>query len=119
MPAHAEFAKNRLSLSVAGVALDIATIQRDGDLAPIWFLHGFGSTKEDYADIVRHAAFDGRPCLVYDAPGCGESTSADLSQISIPFLLSTALVVLKRHGIESFHLVGHSMGGLTALMLAH
>jgi hypothetical protein len=32
---------------VAGVALDIATIQRDGDLAPIVFLHGFGSTKED------------------------------------------------------------------------
>jgi hypothetical protein len=46
MPAHAEFAKNRLSLSVAGVALDIATIQRDGALAPILFLHGFGSTKD-------------------------------------------------------------------------
>ena len=119
MPAHAEFAKSHLSLSVADVALDIATIQRDGALAPIVFLHGFGSTKEDYADIVRHAAFDGRPFLAYDAPGCGESTCTDLAQISIPFLVSTALAVLELHGIERFHLVGHSMGGLTALMLAH
>jgi hypothetical protein len=30
-------------------------------MAPIVFLHGFGSTKEDCADFVHHAAFDGRP----------------------------------------------------------
>jgi pimeloyl-ACP methyl ester carboxylesterase len=119
MPTHTEFTQHHLPMYVAGVALDIATIQRDGDRAPILFLHGFGSTKEDYADIVRHAAFDGRPFLAYDAPGCGESTCADLSQISIPFLVSTALAVLERQGIERFHLVGHSMGGLTALLLAH
>lgn len=119
MPAHAEFTKSHLPLSVAGVGLDIATIHRHGDRAPIVFLHGFGSTKEDYADIVRHTAFSGRPFLAYDAPGCGDSTCADLSQVSIPLLVDTALAVMDRHGIERFHLVGHSMGGLTALMLAH
>ena len=37
MTAHAEFTKYHLPLSVAGVVLDIATIQRDGDRAPILF----------------------------------------------------------------------------------
>lgn len=119
MSAQKEFMKTNLPFSIAGVELDVATIQRKGDRAPIVFLHGFGSTKEDYADIVRHAAFSGRPFLAYDAPGCGESTCSDLARIAIPFLVSTALEVLNRCGIERFHLVGHSMGGLTALMLAH
>lgn len=114
-----EFTKMQLPLKVAGVELSLAAMHRDGESAPIVFLHGFGSTKEDYADIVRHTAFTGRPFLAYDAPGCGETQCADLTRISIPFLVETASEALERLGIRRFHLVGHSMGGLTALMLAH
>ena len=114
-----EFTKSQIVLNIDGVDLEIAAIHRDGDLAPIVFLHGFGSTKEDYADIVRYAAFDGHPFLAYDAPGCGETFCSDLSKISIPFLVKTALRMLEHFEIERFHLEGHSMGGLTALMLAH
>lgn len=118
MHAQGEFANMRLPLVVDGAALDIAAIHRPGERPPILFLHGFGSTKEDYADIVRHPAFDGRPFVAYDAPGCGETACADLSRISIPFLVKTAEAVLDHFGWRTFHLVGHSMGGLTALMLA-
>ena len=97
----------------------VSALHRPGDKPPIVFLHGFGSTKEDYADIVRHAAFDGHPFLAYDAPGCGETACADHARVSIPFLVKTALAMLEHFGIERFHLVGHSMGGLTSLMLAH
>lgn len=113
-----EFQHSFHDIIIDDVPLRIAAIARDGHLAPIVFLHGFGSTKEDYADIVRHPAFEGRPFLAYDAPGCGETHCANLSQISIPFLVKTALAMLKVSGIDKFHLVGHSMGGLTALMLA-
>jgi pimeloyl-ACP methyl ester carboxylesterase len=113
------FTNDHVPLVVDGVKLDIAAIQRPGTKAPILFLHGFGSTKEDYADIVRHAAFDGRPFIAYDAPGCGETQCSDLAQVSIPLLVKTADAMLAHFGIERFHLVGHSMGGLTALMLAH
>src|SRR5471032_1012022 len=106
-------------LTVDGVALSIAALYRSGTRAPIVFLHGFGSTKEDYADIVLHPAFDGHAVVAFDAPGCGESECADLSKICIPFLLETALQVLEHFNVERFHLVGHSMGGLTALLLAH
>lgn len=110
---------DQLDLRVDGVGLKVATAGRDGGLAPVVFLHGFGSTKEDYIDIAYQQAFDGHPFLACDAPGCGETTCEDLSSISIPFLVKTAQAVLEHAGIRRFHLVGHSMGGLTALLLAH
>jgi pimeloyl-ACP methyl ester carboxylesterase len=116
-----EFKDARIALTIDGTALEVSAIHRegDGDKAPIVFLHGFGSTKEDYADIVRHAQFDGHPFLAYDAPGCGATHCADLARIDIAFLVETALAMIERVGFKRFHLVGHSMGGLTALMLAH
>ena len=114
-----EPAYQQLNLRVDGVGLQVATVGQGGELAPIVFLHGFGSTKEDYADIALQPAFAGRPFLAYDAPGCGETSCDDLPGISIPFLVKTAQTVLQHAGIGRFHLVGHSMGGLTALLLAH
>jgi len=118
MPTAPEVVLERLSLQVQGVVADIACMHRLGDVAPIVFLHGFGSTKEDYADIHLHPAFAGRTFLAYDAPGCGATRCADLSAVSIPFLVAAARAVLEHFGVREFHLVGHSMGGLTALMLA-
>lgn len=113
-----EFNKTICHLGVGGVDLQVAAIHREGSGVPVVFLHGFGSTKEDYADIVRYTAFENRPFLAYDAPGCGESLCSDLSHVSIPFLVETALAMLEYFSIDRFHLVGHSMGGLTSLMLA-
>ncbi len=113
------FQSQILPLTVSGVDLKLATIYRTGPRAPIVFLYGFGSSKEDYADMVLQPAFNGRAFVAYDAPGCGESECADLSMVSIPFLMETALAVLDAFHIKHFHLVGHSMGGLTGLLLAH
>jgi pimeloyl-ACP methyl ester carboxylesterase len=113
-----EFVRSELPLDVDGVDVNVAAIHREGKLEPIVFLHGFGSTKEDYADIVRYSAFTGHPFVAYDAPGCGETRCADLSRLSIPFLVETAWAVIRSLGYKRFHLVGHSMGGLSALMLA-
>jgi pimeloyl-ACP methyl ester carboxylesterase len=103
-----------LPVRVGSVGVTVATARRSGELAPIVFLHGFGSTKEDYVDVAHHPAFAGRPFLAYDAPGCGETRCDDLSKISIGFLVEAARAVLSNAGIERIHLVGHSMGGLTA-----
>jgi len=113
-----EFQLSKIPLTVAGSSVTVSAISRQGPKAPILFLHGFGSTKEDYADIVRHGEFDGHAFAAYDAPGCGETTCADLEKVSIPFLMETAVAVAEHLGFERFHLVGHSMGGLTALMLS-
>ncbi|WP_199844360.1 alpha/beta fold hydrolase [Streptomyces sp. RTd22] len=54
--------------------------------------------------------------MAYDAPGRGDTVCGDPTAVSIPFLVDTAVAVLDRLGIGRFHLVGHSMGGLTALI---
>ena len=114
-----EFALTRVAIAVDGTALDVSAMHRGGDKAPILFLHGFGSTKEDYADIVRQPEFAGHPFLAFDAPGCGETRCADLSRVGIAFQVRAALAVADWIGFDRFHLVGHSMGALAALMLAH
>jgi pimeloyl-ACP methyl ester carboxylesterase len=111
--------KHEIPLSIEGTDVRLSCISRTGQGLPLFVLHGFGSTKEDYADIAQNPDFAGQPFFAYDAPGCGESWSSDLEKISIPFLVNTALAALADQGIERFHLVGHSIGGLTSLMLAH
>jgi pimeloyl-ACP methyl ester carboxylesterase len=79
-----EFARSRFSLTVQSVDLELAAIHRGGELAPILFLHGFGSTKEDYADIVRHAAFAGHPFVAHDAPRGGSGRTSHVRLLPQP-----------------------------------
>lgn len=108
----------RHTLHVEGTELSISAMRRDGEKAPVLFLHGFGSTKEDYADIQHQRVLDQHGVLAYDAPGCGQSACEDDSRVDIPFLVKTAIAMLEAERVDRFHLVGHSMGGLTGLMLA-
>ncbi len=111
--------KQAIQIVVDTVNVDIDLIHRAGPKTAIVFLHGFGSTKEDYADIMFWPAFDGHAVLAWDAPGFGLSKTSDPSRLNIPFLVSVAKKMLARFDIDRFHLIGHSMGGLTALLLAH
>ena len=113
-----ELQEFRLPLIIAGTSFHLAGMYREGTGIPLVFLHGFGSTKEDYADVVQQAPLADRPVLAYDTPGCGGTVCSDLSVLSIPFLVAVARAVLDARGIERYHLIGHSMGGLTALLLA-
>lgn len=106
-------------LTVDGTAVSLSITHRKGSLAPVLFLHGFGSTKEDYFDFLLKKHFSDHAFIAYDAPGCGRSTCADPTRLSIPFLVKTAEAVLDTIGVGRYHLVGHSMGALTALELAH
>ncbi|MGC7102928.1 alpha/beta fold hydrolase [Amycolatopsis lurida] len=107
-----------LPLTVGSTQLEVAGLHRAGTGTPLAFLHGFGSTKEDYADVIQQAQLAGNPVLAYDAPGCGATTCSDLGAISIPFLVTVAEQVLHAEQLDRFHLIGHSRGGLTALLLA-
>lgn len=108
-----------IPLKVNGVNVTLSTIHSLNSKPPILFLHGFGSCKEDLADLVIHPSLQKHGFIAFDAPGCGHSTNHLLSATDIPFLVATAEAVLDYFQITTFHLIGHSMGGLTALILAH
>lgn len=107
-----------IPLQVEGVNLNLSTLHELSSTPPILFLHGFGSCKEDLADLVLHPLLQEHDFIAYDAPGCGHSTSDKLSATDIPFLVATAEAFLAHFNITKFHIIGHSMGGLTALLLA-
>jgi len=118
MSTSAKWDHQTLALEVNGASLELDTLVGHGQQPPVLFLHGFGSTKEDYADFAHIPNPGAGGFIAFDAPGFGRSTSNQLSRVSIEFLVDVADAVLKRLAIEEFHVVGHSMGGLTALMLA-
>lgn len=110
--------KELIELKIDGAAVRIASMRIAGEGAPVLILHGFGGTKEDYADLMLFPRFAGRTIIAYDAPGFGESDCGDVSKLSIPFLCKAAEAVIGFYDLGQFHLAGHSMGGLTALILA-
>lgn len=110
--------KKSIKLTVTDVPLYLEVLLNDGSGAPLVCLHGFGSTKEEYADIASQPGFRDRSIVAYDAPGCGRSECANLTAVTIDFLRRTAEAVIEHYSVAPYHLIGHSMGGLTALKLA-
>ncbi|MEM7273952.1 MAG: alpha/beta hydrolase [Actinomycetota bacterium] len=105
-----------VTAAVDGTCVEVAYLRRPGSGQTLVCLHGFGSTKEDYADLALHPAFRGRDLVLLDAPGFGASRVDRPDRLSIPFLVDVVAAVCDDLGIERFHLSGHSMGGLTALL---
>ncbi|KAM5517514.1 alpha beta hydrolase protein [Fusarium oxysporum f. sp. phaseoli] len=110
--------RQTVELRIDDLSFNLSTIRRDGPLVPIFFLHGFGGTKADYVDISLNPLFTGRLFLAYNSPGSGESIMSDLSQLSMPLLVSIAEQVPEQFNITHHHLVGHSMRGLVSNLLA-
>jgi len=107
-----------LHLTVQGVEVELAVQRRPGPGPTLLSLHGFGSTKEEYADLALLPAFAGYDLIAYDAPGFGASSLRDPAALSIPFLVEVAGGLCDALGLSRLHLTGHSMGGLSALLFA-
>jgi pyruvate dehydrogenase E2 component (dihydrolipoamide acetyltransferase) len=87
-----------------------------GDGAPLVLLHGFGADLNAWM-FNQPALADGRRVVAIDLPGHGGSVkevgAGDAETFTVA--VSDALTAL---AIDRVHLVGHSMGGAIALVLA-
>jgi len=108
----------RVNLTVDGHAVELSVLRRQGSGSPLVCLHGFGSTKEDYADLAMRPDFADRELVFWDMPGCGASHVGDPEAPTIPFLMSVVEAACDALDLDRFHLSGHSMGGLTGLLFA-
>ncbi|WP_375188182.1 alpha/beta fold hydrolase [Sphingobium yanoikuyae] len=109
---------HRYTLAMRGTHVSLATFERSGVGDPVIFLHGLGTTKEDFADAAFRPALCDRHLLGLDFPGFGETRCDDISIVDVPFLVETLEALLKKMAITRCHLVGHSMGGLVAQLAA-
>ena len=86
-----------------------------GSGSAIVFLHGWGTSKDTYSEIISILSKKYR-CISIDLPGFGKSDIVeDLTLVKISKLINK---VIKKIGVKSFYLVGHSLGGAVTLVYA-
>jgi pimeloyl-ACP methyl ester carboxylesterase len=84
----------------------------NGRATPLVLVHGFAGSKEDFETVLPGLAAD-REVIAVDLPGHGESEGTD--DPAAYSLVTTSAWLLRfadELGLEDFHLLGHSMGGL-------
>ncbi len=85
---------------------------------PVLFIHEFAGDYRSWRDQVRYFG-RGRRCITWSARGYPMSDApADEKLYGQDFFNRDAIAVLDAAGIGKAHVVGLSMGGYTALMLA-
>jgi pyruvate dehydrogenase E2 component (dihydrolipoamide acetyltransferase) len=87
-----------------------------GEATPAVFLHGFGGDHSGWGLQLAAIAAD-RPVIALDLPGHGASTK-DVGDGSLAALAADVGAALDALGLGKVHLVGHSLGGATALAVA-
>ncbi len=79
------------------------------------FLHYFGGSAQSWKWVTEMLSNEYR-CIAFNLPGFGETKA--LNKPSIKGFSNFVQKALKRLGIESYSLIGHSMGGKIAMQIA-
>ncbi|KAA0232748.1 MAG: 2-hydroxymuconate semialdehyde hydrolase [Acidimicrobiales bacterium] len=104
-------------VDVGSVRLAVAEAGRGG--RPLMLVHGFTGAKEDFADWMGPFAGAGFHVVAPDNRGHGDSDKpADESKYLDKFFVNDILGLADALGWSSFNLLGHSMGGMIAQILA-
>ena len=83
---------------------------------PALLIHGFGADHGGF--MFNHSALaESRPVYAVDLPGHGGS-SKDVGDGSAQALASDLRALMKALGLERVHLIGHSLGGAIAILIA-
>ena len=106
----------------AGFAVDRGDVtivgDRDGDGEPLVLVHGFTGSGLDWVDVIDELRA-GNDVIRFDHRGHGESTNTgDEASYTIDALTSDLLAVVDGLGIDRFHLLGHSLGGIVSMRFA-
>ncbi len=83
---------------------------------PVLFLHGFGADLSTWT-LNQAALAEDRPVHAIDLPGHGGS-GKEVSDGSVDALAAAVLDYMDAEGLDTAHLVGHSLGGAIALTIA-
>jgi pimeloyl-ACP methyl ester carboxylesterase len=108
-------------VSVNGVRLAVDDRNPSSDATPLVLVHGFTGGRVDFADVIDTLAAD-RRVVAWDHRGHADSTNTgDAATYTFDQLVDDMAAAVDEIGLEQFHLLGHSMGGIVAqrYVLAH
>jgi len=90
--------------------------RRGGGLGdPIVFIHGFGGDTVSWTPLLAFLNAD-RPAVLLDLPSHGRSARRKVQ--SVQDLADCVAATLHAQGLDKVHLVGHSLGGAVAMLVA-
>lgn len=106
------------TVEVAGQQIFVRTTPADGDqVEPALFVHGLGGASVNWTDLA--GLLRGRLAIeAIDLPGFGRSGPAARGDYSLQAHANTVIAYLEGSDRGPVHLVGNSMGGAIALMVA-
>lgn len=85
---------------------------RPGSGTPVILIHGFGGDLDNWLFNIDALA-DAAPVFALDLPGHGQSVKM-VANPGLGTMVTTLIAFMDHVGVETAHLVGHSMGGLIA-----
>lgn len=89
----------------------------DPRLPALVFVHGLTSNSKTW-DLVFKELSKSFYCITLDLPGHGFSSLMENEPYSVVFFARVVLTVAHHLRVNTFHIVGHSMGGLVAARVA-
>lgn len=81
----------------------------------LFFLHALGGSARSWDAVI--AQLDGFECRPLDLPGFGDAS--DATEFSVDAMADAIAADIEAHDADRWILVGHSMGGKIATILAH
>lgn len=96
--------------------LQIDYFIRRGRSGTVIYLHGLGCSKNDFIEAVNSDELQAYTLIAFDFPGCGNSPYPDDISLGIDDLVEITHLVVSALPVDDFVIIGHSMGGLVALL---
>ncbi|MDC7226578.1 MAG: alpha/beta fold hydrolase [Spirochaetales bacterium] len=88
----------------------------DGKQPTVFFLHGLLGSADNWGSTCRELSEAGLRCIAVDQRNHGSSPHS--SEMSYPLMADDLITVADSLGLDTFSIVGHSMGGKTAMEAA-
>ena len=107
-----------LRVEVGGTEVELAHTLTAGDAPLLLMLHGLGCSQRSFAGAQQSPELADRALLTLDLPGFGDSSLPAGLDCDMESHAQVALTLLDALGVKQLHLLGHSMGGAVALLLA-
>ncbi len=89
------------------------------DAQSVLMLHGFAGDKQNWNDVGQLLIDRGYHLVVPDLPGFGQNQKHPDLSYDVTSQTKRVRAFVQKIGLESFHLVGHSVGGSIAAAIAY
>jgi pimeloyl-ACP methyl ester carboxylesterase len=90
----------------------------EGSGPPLVLIHGLGGQMHNFTHSLLDRLKQNHRVIILDRPGCGYSTRPRNASAALGAQAKTIAALVDKLGLEQPLIVGHSLGGAIALMLA-